>query len=141
MKTYFETKEQYLAFRAAWASAVNSPKAKSTYKPCDEWLSETDTYSEGTGTMRFDGWINVGHIVLFNILTGRKIDRGISPITNKAKLASGIKSDRAMRFARERIFGWNTKIFLEPFAGTVTVDMLEQVRDEWMKEISHQMAA
>ena len=74
MTTLFKNKEHYLAFRAEWASAVNSPKAKSTLKS-DAW-----------STWRVQGWVHAEHSILFNILTNRHIAAGFTPITKLKKL-------------------------------------------------------
>jgi len=88
MTSIFKSKEQYLNFRAAWCNANNSPKAKHTNTPCDEWIDATGL-SRGTGNMHTKGWVTPTHVVLFNIISNKKPGVGFSSITNKTKLENG----------------------------------------------------
>jgi len=133
-KSNFNTKEQYLSFRAAWKSAVNSEKAKKTLKT-SEW-----------GTYREDGWLDASHHILFNILRGRAADRGFTPVTNTNKLKSGTYLNHGLYFGMSSLMslqstakkivdgqkvyeGSATRLadFLAPFNHTVTVDMLASI--------------
>ena len=62
----FETKEQYLAFRAAWATAAQSKE------------------------------LTAEHHILFNILCGRPIDHGFTPITKPSKLQNGFRINHGL---------------------------------------------
>jgi hypothetical protein len=139
MKTYFNSKEQYLAFRAAWASAVNSKSAKKT-TPTEQW-----------GPNRTPGWITSRHMILFNILRNREADAGFTNVTNVTKLTNGQYVNDGFYNAAVGYNGLNTKImyahnlrdnpnipannfqhialakFLAPFNGTVTMEMLFDV--------------
>lgn len=84
--TFFNSKEDYLLFRSNFAAAVNHKNAKSKLTPCDEWIRETDTFSEGTGQHRENGWVTGAHFVFLNIVRGREMHKGFTPITNKTKL-------------------------------------------------------
>lgn len=64
---FFETKEQYLAFRAAWRAAVNHERAKANH----------------------DSWIHATHHILLNIVRGKEPNYGFTPITNQVKLDNG----------------------------------------------------
>ena len=89
MKTNFENKEQYLNFRAAWSAAVNSPNAKSTVVPCGEYAPNDRggySYSSDTGRCRKFGWIRHTHTIIFNILRGRDVEYGYTPLTNPKKI-------------------------------------------------------
>jgi len=100
---FFTSKEQYLRFRSAWANAVTSPKAKHTFEPYDEYRYDipkgtiiegwkpygTNGYahvSKGTGKYRKSGWIKAEHTILYNILRGKPLHTGFTPIRNPNKL-------------------------------------------------------
>jgi len=87
-KSVFETKEQYLNFRKAWAAAVNDERAKSKIVSCDEhkYVNYIWTRVEGTGRCREKGWINAAHMLLFNLLTGKPFYNGFTSTTNSRKL-------------------------------------------------------
>jgi hypothetical protein len=73
-KTYtkthlFNTKEEYLAFRAAWAKLAKEKKISSTM------------------------------ILFYNIIRGKQNRRGFSPITKPSKLENGARADQAYRTA------------------------------------------
>jgi len=84
--TFFNSKEDYLLFRSNFAAAVNHKNAKSKLTPCDEWIRETDTFLDGTGQHREKGWMTGAHFLFLNIVRGREIHKGFTPITNKTKL-------------------------------------------------------
>jgi len=127
----FETKEQYLSFRAAWKSASNDIKTKSQ-------LKET-TY----GKYRESGWLNAEHYILLNILRGKPADSGFTPVTNSNKLLkSGMHINHGFYYGMNNLRNMqkiagnvkNSKVsehvqnrltdFLAPFNNTVTADML-----------------
>lgn len=103
----FETKEHYLTFRKAWASAVNDPRAKSHIEPCDEYLDSRDELghwrkgriSKGTGKKRVRGWLTGAHHILFNLLLDRPIETGFTPVTSKTKLEGGMYFNFGLYFA------------------------------------------
>jgi hypothetical protein len=116
MTTYFENKDQYIAFRNAWKQASHSAREK--------------------------GWIQAAHHVLLNVLRGRSVDNGFTPITNKNKLANGAYINHGLYFAvsdlkrmiqsaqSDKLSDWQKsrlEDFLAPFNGTVTVEMLAKV--------------
>jgi len=147
-KSIFNTKEQYLSFRAAWKSAVNNEKAKSSLIEVDEWIDSTDSYSNGTGKHRISGWIESAHTMLFNILCGKPVDAGFTPITNKNKLENGtyinhglyyayrnldniLSLAKKIRIEGQPVFDYQAQAlteFLEPFNNTVTVDTLAAIK-------------
>ncbi len=139
----FKTKEQYLTFRAAWASAVNDVKSQSFLKPADEYISATGNISKGTGVHRNKGWLTGAHHILYNILRGRSYDKGFTPITNANKLKHGMHINEGLYNAMyylENVWTSATQIvngntlsdwraneltkFIEPFGNTVTIEML-----------------
>lgn len=92
--TNFNTKEEYLAFRKAWATAVNNGEE-----------------------------ISAEHHALYNILRGYPASRGFTPITNANKLRNGTPINNGLYYAvlllRKMPERW-----LKPFGGTVTEEMV-----------------
>lgn len=76
---FFQTKEQYLAFRAAFAAAHNDSRAKK---------GKADTYGVKT-----PGWLTAAHYMILNEVRGYPRRRGFSEITNTTKLANGMLPD------------------------------------------------
>lgn len=96
----FSSKEEYLAFKATWASVVNSSAE-----------------------------ITAIHHVLYNLLRGFPHDRGFTPITNSNKLANGMLMNGALYYAIKRLQRWQEEgsfpeYFTRPFGETITKDML-----------------
>lgn len=137
MTTYFETKEQYLTFRKAWADATNDPRAKKT-------LVEVKNRQGGIDRVRKSGWLTASHQMLYNILRGRSFDTGFTPVTNATKLRNGAYLNYSLVMSRMflnrhindakkavkdgDVFGSDSlQKFLEPFDGTVTIQMLAAV--------------
>lgn len=139
MTTIFNSKEQYIAFRNAWAQAVNDPRAKSTV----------------CGTERFKGWVTGAHQMLYSILRNRPFDTGFTPITSRTKLVHGANINQGLYSAAHDLsnvvswaqrvlddedkYGFGTKLvntFLEPFNGTITVEMLVSIEVPDVKRMS-----
>lgn len=79
-------------FKKQWAGAVNDDRAKSKIVACDEWITNDHgswMVSKGTGRCRQSGWIDAEHHILYNMVTGRAIDKGFTRITNWKKLHNG----------------------------------------------------
>lgn len=142
--TFFTDKEHYLNFRKAWASAVNSPRAKSHLEPCHEWLNSR--LSEGTGRQRVQGWITREHAILYNLLRELSIDNGFTQVTNKKRLDNSGLRNHGLYFGTYRLqficqnaeqlinrpfdSDWaksSVNGFLEPFGETVTKEMLKKL--------------
>jgi len=87
--TYFKTKEQYFQFRANFAAATNNSKSKSTCEACDEWLEHEEKLSYDTGMSRVQGWLHAEHFIFLNIIRGKSIYHGFTPVTNTNKLTNG----------------------------------------------------
>ena len=87
--TYFKTKEQYFQFRTNFAAAANNSKSKSTCEACDEWREHEGKISYDTGSSRVQGWLAAEHFIFLNIMRGRPIHRGFTPVTSKNKLSNG----------------------------------------------------
>jgi len=98
---FFTSQEHFYKFKAAWARAVKSLEAKYHLEPFDEWIGKA-TYkgstdgleqvrggnywlSRGTGQTKVQGWIHAEHSLLYNILRGKELHKGFSPITNPNK--------------------------------------------------------
>jgi hypothetical protein len=84
---FFESKQAYLAFRAAFAAAQNNLRSKKG-KP-------------DSNGVRASGWLSPSHYMLLNLARGLPYDRGFTPVTNQIALASGCKPDEARDNARK----------------------------------------
>lgn len=76
-KLIFETKEQYLAFRKAFAAAQNDKRAKPYF---------TDDLH--AGKIKNKGWLQAEHFILLNAIRGRPLANGFSPIISDNKINS-----------------------------------------------------
>ncbi len=104
----FETKEQYLAFRAAWAKAAQ------------------------------DGKITAAHHVLLNILRGHPIERGFTPITKTTKLQSGHRINHGLYFAAAQLRymqTYNAEYFCAPFGDTFTAEQFAEIEIPEVKSL------
>jgi hypothetical protein len=101
---FFNTQKDYNALKAHWSKLVNSPRKKE---------------------------LRPEHHLLYSALLGRDWRKGFSPITNKVKLANGMRKDQAVTSALDTI-GWNyarnVEKLLTPFDGLVTAQMLDSLR-------------
>lgn len=109
---YFDTKEQFIAFRNAWAKAAQAGK------------------------------ITAAHMLMYNAIRGKDIYHGFTPVTNKNKLGNGMPLNQGLRAAHEhyrtvlrmaamyadRDWGksWVDN-FIEPFEGALTADDLQRI--------------
>ena len=73
----FETKQQYLSFRAAFAAAQNDKRAKHYF---------TDDVK--AGKIKHNGWLQAEHFILLNAIRRKPLNRGFTPITNENKIGS-----------------------------------------------------
>jgi hypothetical protein len=159
---FFETIEQHAAYRAAWSAAVNDVRAKSTLAKHDEWIyndvTKRGTVSKDSGQHKVSGWIRPQHHLLFNIIKGRDLSTGFTPITNKNKIVSNhLDADFGINHAKRTLSGicitarnvlanretpTNAVMariherqelflteFLQPYAGTITIEMLAKIDD------------
>ncbi len=99
MKTQFKSKEHYLAFLQAWATAVNSEKGKTHYVE-KSWThgSTTEIYNE-----KVDGWITSAHHVMYNLLRNRTFHRGFTVVSNRNKLLNGADPMFGLYLATKRL--------------------------------------
>lgn len=103
----FETKEQYLAFRAAWATAAQSKE------------------------------LTAEHHILFNILCGRPIDRGFTPITKATKLQNGFRINHGLYHAAQSLqYRMVNEEFMAPFGDTITKEMIEGLEIPEVKSLN-----
>lgn len=127
MTTYFETKEQYLTFRKAWAKAVNDPRSKK------EIIPRTDNVESYV----VKGWLTAAHHVLFNILSNRPHHSGFTPITKATKLRSGALINGGLyhavwelKHAVDHAKRGNNRMiesFLEPLKDVVSMELLASI--------------
>lgn len=133
-KSIFETKEQYLAFRAAWKASVNDPRTKPTFTIDDSCYG-----GRYTAKVKHNGWLTADYHMLFNMLRGKPYYHGFSPITSPHKLSQhgtvinkGLCDaayrvrciiDEAKRIVAGRSNGKLEEV-LAPFGGTITVQQL-----------------
>lgn len=90
---FFKTKEQHIAFRKAFATAINDPRAKKG-KP------DVNGYKPR-------GWITKSHIMLQHIVRGLPHDHGFTPITKKSRLENGAVPNEAVHYAT-----WNLQRYI-----------------------------
>lgn len=86
----FETKQQYLAFRAAFAAAQNDKRAKPTLVdlPCSTYNWRTRETHSWMGKQKIKGWLQAEHFILLNAARGKPLNRGFTPATTDRKVAS-----------------------------------------------------
>ena len=98
-KKLFENTEHYLAFRRAWAAAVND---KSIH-------------------------LKKEHMLLYNLLRGRPFTTGFKPVHNKNKLMNGTRINHGLfwacyylRYYATTTYKPAVERFLRPFGGIIT---------------------
>jgi len=141
--SHFTSKEHYLSFRAAWAKAVNSEKAKSYLVDSQAWYD-----SNIINRVRKPGWVQSEHHIIYNILRNRKPSLGFTNITNANKLNLSCKPinngyywamwriTQIQNLIKSQLTGQNVSDFnqkqiewlLAPFCGTVTLEMIANIK-------------
>ena len=152
----FDSKEHYLAFRKAWATAINSPRAKKTLIHHKEWNS----------TELQQGWIKSSHVVLYNLLRDKPFYNGFTPLLKKSRLKNGgyinqhlyenalhmlcyyqqyatkalsTEPPKDKHYARAREWGKEKTLeFLDPFNSTISLEMLDALEIPKMEPLRHQ---
>lgn len=126
----FTCKEHYLAFRKAFANAVNNERAKSHLEP-----------GYDNTKYRVKGWIQAEHFVLLNLLRDKPIQSGFTIIKTPRRLMNGNEPHCGFRFNvdylkdmcckhKEGSWYWEKQQkFLEPFQGTIDLEMLYKLHD------------
>lgn len=101
--TFFESKQAYLAFRAAFASAQNDLRSRKG-KPDSNGHKDS-------------GWLQAEHYMLMNLARGLPYDRGFTPITAERILLNGCSNPNeardSARLRLERMIGYATQ-YLNP---------------------------
>ena len=105
--TIFDTKEQYLTFRAAWAKAAQKKQ------------------------------LTAAHMVMYNLIRNKPIHKGFTPVTNTNKLLNGMAINHGLYEARWQLSRYVDRAgedknyftewvdrFLAPFEGTITREQL-----------------
>lgn len=89
---FFATKEQYLAFRAAFAAAQHDVRAKKTFTDgvAEVWNVQSNNYSHVATKIKHYGWLTAAHFMVLNLARGLPKTRGFTPITSKVKLENGM---------------------------------------------------
>lgn len=152
-KKLFTCKEHYLAFHRAWADACHDDRAKKQIKEAK--VKSWPDGSIYIRKYRTDSWLTASHMVLYNLLRDKPITDGFTPIHDVRRLAAGHHIN--LGFYQAAIGLWfvvenarrslippaddakdyvkrnhqhrkeNVEKFLEPFGGTVTLEMLAKV--------------
>lgn len=128
----FDSKEQYVAFRKAWASVVNSPAAKSKLIPPTQYTAEGKPI-KAAGRSRIKGCLGASHMMTYNILRGRNPYRGFSDSDTGRDCFHRIQ--RAVEYAHKHIEAkkLDTQVtyavsdLLSPFKSTVSVAQLAKL--------------
>lgn len=82
---FFNTKEQYIAFRKAHAAAQNDPRSKK---------GAPDVYGS-----KDPGWLQAKHYMLLNIICGKPFYSGFSPKVSSRFVNGGGDSQQALKSA------------------------------------------
>lgn len=127
-KTFFTSKEHYVAFRTAWRDFINSGKHK----------RKTYIDSQG-GVCKLSSNLYAEHHLLYNLLRKRDVTKAFSPAISKSKieyysrftnppeyyaLITAKNSIKHYVAYHEKGFTNKMEYLLEPFNGTVTPDMV-----------------
>jgi hypothetical protein len=118
--TFFKTAEDYTTLKAHWSKLVNSPRKKE---------------------------LGPEHHLLYSALLGRDWRKGFTPITNKNKLANGMRPLMGVEKALGGI-DWPLKLstpkyfdlLVAPFDGLVTREMVVEV-DKLLPHFNYHLSA
>lgn len=127
---FFQTKDQYLAFRNAFAAAQNDKACRKTYTESTgtRWNSTTKANETYTYKTKHSGWLSSEHYLLFNLVTGKNYYNGFSPKTKKLFVESGGDADRGLNGAIDAL------ATLIGYAGTLTGLNVEPQAPSWIKD-------
>jgi hypothetical protein len=121
--SFFTCKEHYLSFRDAWKQYHAEGRHKK------------ETYEDYQGGIcKSPSELTVQHHLIYNALRKRNLSESFTPIKNPGKLnAVGGNPHEAFNSAKARIAAcvkYNRTDWLkEPFAGTVTDEMLKELSE------------
>lgn len=94
---FFATKEQYLAFRKAFAAAQNDSRAKKSFVETETYIRDgKGGYVKGKVKVRQSGWLSSTYFLLFNLACGRPFYNGFTPKTKASFIDAGGDPDRAL---------------------------------------------
>lgn len=98
---FFQTKDQYLAFRNAFATAQKDKRAHKSYSEstASVYDLETKSYKTIPAKIKHNGWMCSAHYLLFNLVVGKDYYSGFSPKTKKLFVESGGNADRGLNGA------------------------------------------
>ncbi len=98
---FFQNKEQYLAFRNAFAAGQKDKRANKTYSSATgkRWNEKTRSSEEYTYRYKNDGWLCSTHYLLFNLVCGKDYYNGFTPKMRKAFVENRGDPDRALSAA------------------------------------------
>lgn len=95
---FFQSKDQYLAFRNAFAAAQKDKRAHKTYEQgtAEVYDSKAKAYKTITTKIKYTGWMSSAHYLLFNLVTGKNYYNGFTPKTKKLFVECGGDADRGL---------------------------------------------
>lgn len=104
---FFATKEQFKAFRKAFAAAQNDKRAHKTYTIATgkRWDDSQDKAVEYQYRVKHDGWLNSAHYLMYNLIAGRDFYAGFTPKTKDRYIAAGGDPDRGLTGALQYLRG------------------------------------
>lgn len=98
---FFDTKDQYLAFRKAHAAAQNSQRAKSTLVDGTTHVWDPQTRKESVLAIKTKqvGWLQSEHFILLNVIRGKPWFSGFTPKTMERFVNNGGDAQQALKSA------------------------------------------
>lgn len=104
---FFDTKDQFIAFRKAFAAAQNDPRAKPSFSPPKEYTTTANGKRVAipvNGRVKIKGWLTSAHFMLFNIVRGLPADHGFTNKTSEIYIKNGGQIDLGYRIALVKLF-------------------------------------
>lgn len=98
---FFQTKQQHVAFRKAFAAAQNDKACRKSYSDYTgvRWNDNGQTKETYTYRIKHSGWLSSTHYLLFNLVCGKNYYNGFSPKTKESFISSGGCADRGLNTA------------------------------------------
>lgn len=98
---FFQSKQQYLNFRTAFAAAVNDKQCRKSYtdNTGTRWNDKTQAKETYAYRTKRSGWLSSTHYLLFNLACGKNYYNGFSPKTKESFVTSGGCADRGLNTA------------------------------------------
>lgn len=133
---FFQTKEQYIAYRAAFASAQNSPRAKKSFTEVeiDTWDGSKGKYGKAKIKVKSYGWLTAEHFLLLNLIRSKPFYKGFTPKNSKAFIDNGGNADRALSATVQRLTDiiHNAKTLLDP--SQIRIPSWRKDKDKYISE-------